>query len=101
MSFPSKPHQFKPGQSGNPAGSSRRQRITGAILEAFDDAKFAAVGMRLALEGDFRFWSYIFDRVDGPLAQPEPPIDPETIAREAQLRAKRRKRTRRTDRPSS
>ena len=38
--------------------------------------------MRLALEGDFRFWSYIFDRVDGPLAQPEPPIDPETIARE-------------------
>jgi len=59
---------WPPGESGNPQGSSRKQRLTAALNKALDEANveaFVQAGLKLALEGDFRFWSYIFDRVDG------------------------------------
>jgi hypothetical protein len=60
---------WQPGQSGNPAGSSRRQRLTTKIHRKLDRAgqeeTFARVGLARALKGDYRFWSFIFDKLDG------------------------------------
>ena len=60
---------FPPGQSGNPAGYSSRRRLADALIKAIEalrlDDALVQVGLREALKGDFRFWSYIFDRVDG------------------------------------
>ena len=67
--------RWKPGQSGNPAGSNRKQRLTGAVHRLLDkrgqEARFVKVGLEAALGGDFRFWSYLFDRVDGKMSAGE------------------------------
>lgn len=64
-------HQFKPGQSGNPGGYSRKARLTTALIKRLDekglDDEFVKAGMDAALQGDFHFWRYIFDRIDGPM----------------------------------
>ena len=63
----------KPGEVRNPRGSSNKQRLTNALIKAIEekglDDPFVKVGLQHALKGDFRFWSYIFDRIDG--KQPE------------------------------
>lgn len=68
-------YQFKPGQSGNPGGRPKGQSIT-AKLRAIVDADDGAVAIALAeaakkaaLEGDFRFWKELCDRIDGPIRQ--------------------------------
>lgn len=61
----------KPGEVRNPKGSSGKQRLTNALIKLIEekglDDPFVRVGMEKALKGDFRFWQYLFDRVDGPL----------------------------------
>jgi hypothetical protein len=67
--FPNPDTQFKPGQSGNPDGHSKKRRLTSALIKAIEtkglDDPFVMVGLKEALKGNFRFWAYIFDRVDG------------------------------------
>ena len=77
MPFPNPDSQFRPGQSGNPSGSSKRQRIAGALIQLIDeknaDRKLALRWLNEALEGDFRFFHELLDRVDGPvMTRPEP-----------------------------
>jgi hypothetical protein len=73
------------GQSGNPNGYSRKRRIRHALIKVLDeqglDGPFIRVGLRAALRGDFQFWSYIFDRVEGkaPVVLQGPDIDLDAI----------------------
>jgi hypothetical protein len=62
---------FQPGQSGNPAGSSRKARLTARLKELLDDEEFLKVGIAQAMDGNFLFWRHIFDRVDGQVPKPE------------------------------
>jgi hypothetical protein len=66
---PSPSTRFQPGASGNPAGSSRRARITSALHKLLDagdcEAEFASVGLTQALAGQFPFWQAILNRTDG------------------------------------
>jgi hypothetical protein len=62
---------FLPGQSGNPKGRPKSRPITAALKELLykDDSKalraIAAVAVREALGGDFRYTKEIIDRVEG------------------------------------
>jgi hypothetical protein len=60
---------IKPGEARNPNGSSRKQRLTSALINLIEerglDEPLVRVGMTEAMKGDYRFWSYIFDRIDG------------------------------------
>lgn len=99
-----KPENLQPpwpkGQSGNTKGSSAKQRLTTALLKLIEekglDDPFVQVGMKAALKGDFKFWSYIFDRVDGKMVQPEQEPDAEPGLIEE---ADERRRKRKADRP--
>jgi len=61
----------KKGQSGNPKGRPKNKPITAAIKAMLDkdDGKaldaIAAVAVREALKGDFRYTKEIIDRVEG------------------------------------
>ncbi len=69
-------HRFKPGITGNPNGSSRKRRLTEALIKLIEEKgledPLVKVGAAAAMKGDFRFWSYIFDRVDGPISRDQP-----------------------------
>jgi len=62
--------QFRPGQSGNPAGRPPGP-LTASIRDLLhkDDGKaikaLAAVAVQRALKGDFRFYKEVLDRTDG------------------------------------
>jgi hypothetical protein len=66
---------WQPGQSGNPAGTSKAQRLTRKLLEALDknDGEMVdaliRVALKEALKGNYQFWQHIFDRCDGSIAQ--------------------------------
>jgi len=66
---PSPSTRFQPGSSGNPAGSSRRARLTTALHKLLDaddnEDAFALAGLTQALAGEFPFWREILDRTDG------------------------------------
>ena len=68
--------RWKKGQSANPKGRPRGiTSITGRLREIVeqDDGKagkaLAKAALRAALEGDYRFWKEIVDRLDGPIRQ--------------------------------
>lgn len=67
--------KIKPGEVRNPNGSSKKQRLTNALVKMLDekglDEAFVKAGMAAALKGDFNFWKYIFERVDGKLPTPD------------------------------
>jgi len=74
VGFPSRKHQFRPGLSGNPAGSSKARRITEALLALIEekgaDKILADVWLTHALKGDHRFFSTLLDRIEGPAGPP-------------------------------
>ena len=73
---PLKEHQWKPGQSGNPAGRPKVDSITKAIRKLLDEGingkalydAVARVAVQRALQGDHRFWQYVVERSDGKVA---------------------------------
>jgi len=64
-----------PGQSGNPEGTSKAQRLTRKLIESLDknDGEMVdaliRVALKEALKGNYQFWQHIFDRCDGSIAQ--------------------------------
>ena len=68
-----KPHEFKPGQSGNPDGYSRGRRITDRLIKLIEDKQagdpLASVWLREALSGDPIFFRMMLDRVEGTVTQ--------------------------------
>jgi hypothetical protein len=61
---------WKPGQSGNPKGSSKAQRISGELWRLIDERNaleaIATVWLTSALKGDFPFFRELLERLDGP-----------------------------------
>ena len=77
-----RPHQWKPGQSGNPRGRPKGVGLTErlrALLQKDDGRAMKAIvqaGVKAALGDpangiapDFRFWKEIFDRCEGTIAE--------------------------------
>src|SRR4051794_41494856 len=66
---PPKERKWRPGQSGNPAGSSKKQRMVKEILASAEGSEvaraMAIVALKAALSGDPDFWKAVCDRVDG------------------------------------
>lgn len=95
MPFPNESTQFQPGQSGNPDGYSRGRRLTDALIKHFEDKgihnQFVETGTTEALGGDFNFWKYIFERIDGKIPEPEPEKTGEDAIKD-KLRERRAKR---------
>jgi hypothetical protein len=93
-----RPQPWGPGESGNPAGSSKKQRLTAALFRMLDekglDEPFIRAGMAAALKGDFQFWKYIYERIDGKLPDAEGGGDAEEIIEEAQRKADEHRRRR-------
>jgi hypothetical protein len=76
--FPNQATQFQPGQSGNPGGSSKKQRLTARLnklLGEMAEEDFIEAGIRAAKSGEFNFWKYIYERIDGPMPEAEPQLD--------------------------
>ena len=114
MPHPENLTPFQPGQSGNPEGSSKTRRITAALLKLLEGQKldatlsemieargmtevFALAGLTAAIGGDFQFWSYIYDRIEGKMVPevPEPTSGRlEDLVEEAERRAADRLATR-------
>jgi hypothetical protein len=88
--FPNPETQWKPGESGNPAGYARRRRIADAIGRLIDDQKLdrtialTAIAMMLGdkkpIKGrkpSLAWFKMIRDMIDGPLDAPDTnaPVD--------------------------
>ena len=87
----------KPGEVRNPNGINGhqdRKRLTKALLKLMDeqglDSPFVRAGMHHALKGDFNFWKYIYERLEGRL--PDPDEQPELELKEFARKLKNRKR---------
>ncbi len=88
---PSPATRFQPGQTGNPQGSSRkaqdRAEFTAALTKLLAEngaaGKFLQAGWDAALAGDFQFWRYLWERLEGKTATPEPgpQLDLESVSR--------------------
>jgi hypothetical protein len=67
--YPPVAHQFKPGISGNPKGAKPGRTLTSrirAILDVDDNAeRLVQAGIKAPINGDFRFWQAIVERMDG------------------------------------
>jgi hypothetical protein len=66
---PPKESQWKPGQSGNPAGYSRGRRAVDDLLDLIreknSDRTIAEKWLNCMLEGDFRYMKEYLERRDG------------------------------------
>lgn len=67
---PPGPPRWKPGESGNPAGTSKKQREQLTIRKWFDKhpdevAEFVALGVKYAKEGNSAYWQQVADRLWG------------------------------------
>ncbi len=67
----------KPGEVRNPTGANGKGPFLTALLRKLEKDpalkdKFMDVGWNAALEGDFRFWNVLLERVDGKIPDPEP-----------------------------
>ena len=68
------PHQFKPGQSGNPKGRPKGSSITPRLKRIIEENNgeiadaLVKSAIKNALKGDFRFWNAIMERVEGKVA---------------------------------
>ena len=76
-------NRFPPGQSGNPAGRPPKDPMTHALKARFEAEpdllnRLIETGITKAIEGDFRFWKEIWDRLDGKVRTAEPE-EPEVI----------------------
>lgn len=73
--FPNKPTQFKPGESGNPKGRPKGTDLTSRLRRILEENEGQAaealmkVAVKAALEGDWRFWNSIVERVEGKVAE--------------------------------
>jgi hypothetical protein len=67
--------QWKPGESGNPAGYSKSGRLTNRLVAALekDNGKLAdaltTVILKKALSGDYKFAQELINRVEGRVAE--------------------------------
>jgi hypothetical protein len=102
---------WKPGESGNPTGSSKKQRFRAAFERMLDKGgdthcdEFMEVARKAALAGDFNFWRYLYEIIEGklPESEHEPEVDLRTIAERMAERRKERERERQVkerDKPS-
>jgi len=72
---------FPPGVSGNPAGYSRGRRLGTRLAEKLDDEAFLDVAITQALLGEFNFWRYLYEIIDGRIPKAElPATDHEALA---------------------
>jgi hypothetical protein len=68
-----RPHQYKPGQSGNPSGRPKGSSLTARLRKLLeqDDGKLAEtlakVAVREAAKGKYQHLKEVWDRVDGTL----------------------------------
>jgi hypothetical protein len=71
--FPNPSTQFKPGTSGNRGGRPKKhsmQAALGQLLDANPEILRSLIdkGIQEAINGDFRYWKEIYDRLDGKVA---------------------------------
>ena len=71
---PPKEHQFKPGHSGNPKGRQKGTSLTDRLRKIVEENEgqvgeaLMKAAVKAALQGDWRFWNSIVERIDGKVA---------------------------------
>jgi hypothetical protein len=74
---PPEEYRWKKGQSGNPAGHSKARRFTDRMIREIDargaDDAIIRVWLKAVLEGDFKYFKELIDRVEGKVTPAEDP----------------------------
>lgn len=90
MGFPNEATQFKPGQSGNPAGKPKGRSVTARLRDLLDSMELggkaipngkqvadllAEVIIKNALKGDHKFVATVLDRTEGKVVDRTEAVD--------------------------